>query len=63
LPPKSDVMRRMNVDLPHPESAARPMITGPSRAARVTVLTRAARVTGDLVIGVRERVGRVGGGG
>ena len=36
LPPNSDVMRRMNVDLPHPESAAKPMITGPSRFACVT---------------------------
>jgi hypothetical protein len=44
LPPNSEVMRRMKVDLPQPESAARPMTTGPSRAARTTVFTRAARV-------------------
>ena len=44
LPPKREVMRRMKVDLPQPESAARPMMTGPSRAAWVTTLRRTARV-------------------
>jgi len=43
LPPNRDVMRRMKVDLPHPESAARPMMTGPSLAARVTTRARVAR--------------------
>lgn len=46
MPPNSDVMRRMNVDLPHPESAAKPMITGPSRFACVT--TRALRAFGAV---------------
>ena len=44
LPPKREVMRRMKVDLPQPESAARPMTTGPSAFAEVTTLRRAARV-------------------
>ena len=43
LPPNRDVMRRIKVDFPHPESAARPMTTGPSRAARVTTRARVAR--------------------
>ena len=55
LPPNRDVMRRMKVDFPHPESAARPMTTGPSRPARVTtrarVVTRAGR-DGPVVIGL-----------
>ena len=44
LPPNRLVMRRMNVDFPHPESAARPIITGPSRLAVVTTRARFARV-------------------
>ena len=43
MPPNRDVMRRIKVDFPHPESAARPMTTGPSRAARVTTRARVAR--------------------
>lgn len=42
LPPNKLVMRRMNVDLPHPESAARPMTTGPSRAHVVLTFARTA---------------------
>ena len=44
LATEEEVMRRMKVDLPQPESAARPMMTGPSRAAWVTTLRRTARV-------------------
>ena len=42
LPPNKLVMRRMNVDLPHPESAARPITTGPSRAHVVLTFARTA---------------------
>ena len=45
LPPKREVMRRMKVDLPQPESAARPMRTGPSRSALTVTLRLAARTT------------------
>ena len=38
-------MRRMKVDLPQPESAARPMRTGPSRSALTVTLRLAARTT------------------
>ena len=45
MPPKREVMRRMKVDLPQPESAARPMRTGPSRSALTVTLRLAARTT------------------
>jgi hypothetical protein len=55
LPPNRDVMRRMNVLLPHPESAASPMITGPSRPARVTIVLRDAfACTGAFADTTRE---------
>ena len=54
MPPNKLVMRRMNVDLPHPESAARPMTTGPSRAARVGACARRAAVRAVVHRAVRD---------
>ena len=42
-PPKIDVMRRMKVDLPQPESAAMPITTGLTAVASAIIGDTAAR--------------------
>ena len=53
-------MRRMKVDLSQPESAARPMMTGPSRAAWVDVATDSAGLRDRELVGAERLASREG---